>query len=98
MDKKSNIRYIVVVFIDGVGCTLQEHNYLAWFFKHYPKCYQYFECARKKANRLVYQYKCEKVCVFKTELGERLSCDQYGKWCKDENRVMWDSSSLLGFS
>ena len=97
MDKKSNIRYIVVVFIDGVGCTLKERNYLAWFFRHYPKCYQYFECARKKANRLLYQYKCKKVCVFKTTLGERLSCDQYEKWCKDENRVMWDSSNFFEF-
>lgn len=94
---KNNIRYIVVVFIDGVGCTLQDHDHLSWFFRHYPKCYQYFECARKKANRLVYQYKCEKVCVFKTELGERLSCDQYEAWCRDENRVMWDSSNFFEF-
>jgi len=93
---KNNIRYIVVVFIDGVGCTLQEYNYVAWFFRHYPKCYQLFEWARKKANKLLYQYKCDKVCIFKTELDERLSCDRYEKWCKDENRLMWDSSKLLG--
>ena len=90
-----NERYIVVVFIDGVGCTLQEGDILAWFFKHYPKSYKYFESARKKASKLLHQYKCEKVCVFKTCLEERLSCDQYEKWCKDENRVMWDSSKIL---
>lgn len=90
-----NERYIVVVFVDGVGCTLQEGDILAWFFKHYPKSYKYVESARKKANRLLHQYKCEKVCVFKTYLEERLSCDQYEKWCKDENRVMWDSSKIL---
>ena len=90
-----NERYIVVVFVDGVGCTLQEGDILAWFFKHYPKSYKYFESARKKANKLLHQYKCEKVCVFKTCLEERLSCDQYEKWCKDGNRVMWDSSKIL---
>ena len=38
-----NERYIVVVFVDGVGCTLQEGDILAWFFKHYPKSYKYFD-------------------------------------------------------
>lgn len=94
-NKITDIRYIVVVFIDGVGCTLQGQNYLAWFFRYYPKSYKYFESARKKANRLLYQYHCDKVCVFKTKLEERLSCDQYEKWCEDENRNMWDSSKLL---
>ena len=91
----TDIRYIVVGFIDGVGCTLQEHNYLAWFFRHYPKSYTYFESARKKANKLLYQYKCSKVCVFKVKLDERLSCDQYEKWCKDKDRNIWDSSKLF---
>ena len=95
MANTSNIRFIVVVFIDGIGCTLQGRNTLAWFFRYYPKCYTYFESARKKANRLLYQYRCDKVCVFKVELKERLSCDQYEKWCNDENRNMWDSSKLL---
>lgn len=88
-------RFIVVVFIDGVGCTLQEGDVVAWFLRHYAKAYKYFECARKKANTLLYQYRCSKVCVFKVELEERLSCDQYEKWCKDENRNMWDSSKLF---
>ena len=94
-NNSNNNRYIVVVFIDGVGCTLQEGNILAWFFRHYPKSYIYFESARKKANKLLYQYRCDKVCVFKVKLEERLSCDQYEKWCEDENRVMWDSSKLI---
>ena len=91
----SDTRFIVVVFIDGVGYTLQEGNVLAWFFRHYPKSYKYFESARKKANKLLYQYRCDKVCVFKVELGERLSCDQYRDWCKNDDRNMWDSSKLL---
>ena len=95
MANTSTTRFIVVVFIDGVGCTLQGRNTLAWFFRYYPKSYKCFESARKKANELLYQYRCDKVCVFKVELEERLSCDQYEKWCKDENRVMWDSSKIL---
>lgn len=95
MANTSTTRFIVVVFIDGVGCALQGRNTLAWFFRYYPKSYKYFESARKKANKLLYQYHCDKVCVFKVELEERLSCDQYGKWCNDENRNMWDSSKLI---
>ena len=74
---------------------------LDWFFSHYPKYYKHFESARNKANKLLNQYrclpfcKCDKVCVFKIELGERISCDQYEKWYKDNERNIWDSSNLL---
>jgi len=85
-------RYIVVVFYKGIGHTLQTDNEPRVFFSKYARLYKNLGSAIKRANELFYQYANEKVCVFKVSLDERLSCDQYNDWCKDENRLIWDSS------
>lgn len=83
-------RYVLVVFCDGIGCTYQTNNKVKWFFTHSAVSYQKLACAKKKAEVLGRKYPNCKVCVFKVELEERLSCDQYKKWCKDDSRLMFE--------
>lgn len=87
-----NIRYIVVLFYQGIGRTLQTDDKPRIFFSKDAKVYKNLDGAIKRANKLFYQYYNDKVCVFKVVLDERISCDQYNNWYKDENRLMWDSS------
>ena len=87
-----NIRYIVVLFYQGIGRTLQTDDKPRIFFSKDAKVYKNLGGAIKRANKLFYQYDNDKVCVFKVVLDERISCDQYNNWYKDENRLMWYSS------
>jgi hypothetical protein len=90
MDKKGNIRYIVVLFWDGVGYTYQTDGKVHWFFTHPAVAYKKLAYAKKRAEEVGRTWVSSKVCVFKVELDERLSCDQYDKWCEDENRLMFE--------
>ena len=36
-------------------------------------------------------YMHDKVCVFKVNLNEELSCDKYKNWYEDENRLEYES-------
>ena len=84
-----NTRYIVVLFYEGIGRTLQTDNNFRVFFERYAKVYKNLGSAINKANKTSNQYICDKVCVFKVTLDERLSCDQYKKWCEDEERLRY---------
>ena len=88
---EKDVRYIVVVFgqSDGIGYTYQTDDKVHIFFHHAAVAYKKLGHAINKANKLAYTYINEKVCVFKVELGERLSCDQYDNWCKDEDRLVY---------
>lgn len=77
------------MFYEGIGYTLQTDDKPRIFFSEYAKVYKNLGSAIKRANKLFYQYRNDKVCVFKAVLDERLSCDQYNNWYKDENRLMW---------
>lgn len=86
----SNVRYIVVLFNDGIGCTYQTDGKLHIFFHRTAVAYKKLAYAEKKAEKLGREYPNHNVCVFKVELGERLSCDQYKNWRKDDSRLMFD--------
>ena len=85
--KQSNIRYIVVVFYEGIGYTLQTDDKVHLFFRHPALVYKKLGHAKNKADKLAVAYCHDKVCVFKVELDERLSLDQYKNWCEDDNRL-----------
>lgn len=91
MAKDNNTRYIVVAFYDGIGYTYQTDYKLHVFFcNHSAISYKRLGCAITAAESLYWKYACiSMVCVFKVELGERLSCDQYKDWSKDENRTAY---------
>jgi hypothetical protein len=86
----SNTRYIVVAFWEGVGYTYQMDNKLHFFFHHPAIVYKKLGHAINRANNLSNTYLNDKVCVFKVELDERLSCDQYKKWCNDKSRMVYE--------
>lgn len=86
----NNTRYILVVFHDGIGYTYQTDDNIRWFFTHSAVRYQKLAYAKKKAEVLGRRYPNCKVCVFKAELNERLSCDQYHNWYKDDERLMFE--------
>ena len=92
MVMESNIRYIIVLFVKGIGYTLQTDDKPRVFFTRHSKAYKNLGSAIKRANKLFYQYANDKVCVFKVTLDDRLSCDQYNNWYKDEDRLVWDSN------
>lgn len=83
-------RYILVVFDDGIGYTYQTDGNVRWFFNHSAVAYKKLAYAKRKAEILGRRYPNNKVCVFKTELDETLSCSFYRNWCKDENRLMFE--------
>jgi hypothetical protein len=83
----TNIRYIVVVFYEGIGYTLQTDDKVHLFFHHPALVYKKLGHAKNKADKLAVAYCHDKVCVFKVELDERLSLDQYKNWCEDDNRL-----------
>ena len=85
--KQSNIRYIVVLFYEGIGYTLQTDDKVHIFFHHPALVYKKLGHAKNKADKLTATYCHDKVCVFRVELDERLSCDQYKNWCKDDDRL-----------
>jgi len=85
--EKSNIRYIVVVFYEGIGYTLQTDDKVHLFFHHPALVYKKLGHAKNKADKLTATYCHDKVCVFKVELDERLSLDQYKNWCEDDDRL-----------
>ena len=89
--KESNIRYIVVVFYQGIGYTLQTDDKPHIFFHHPAQVYKKLGHAKNKADKMTAAYIHDKVCVFKVKLDERLSCDQYKNWCEDENRLEYES-------
>jgi hypothetical protein len=93
MDKK-NTFYIVVVFYDGLGYTLQEDEKVHLFFHYGIKGYKKLAYAIKKANRLAYTYVNEKTCIFKVEEDERISCDQYSDWYKDKDRLVYENKGI----
>lgn len=92
---KNETRYIVVVFYEGIGRTLQTDDKVRIFFSRYAKVYKNLGSAICKANKLFYQYKNEKTCVFKVSLNEELSCDRYKDWYKDKDRLVWTSEQWL---
>lgn len=83
--------YIIVVFLDGIGCTLQTDNKAHVFFSRNAKTYKRLGCAIKRACKLSSKYLNDTVCVFKVSEGERLSSDQYKEWKKDKERLMWNA-------
>jgi hypothetical protein len=89
--KESNIRYIVVVFYQGVGYTLQTDDKPHIFFHHPALVYKKLGHAKNKADKMTAAYLHDKVCVFKVKLDENLSCDQYNNWCEDEDRLEYES-------
>ena len=89
--KQNNIRYIVVVFYQGFGYTLQTDDKIYIFFHHPAIEYKKLGHAKNKADKVAQKWLHDKVCVFKVELDERLSCDQYDKWYEDENRLEYET-------
>lgn len=85
----TSTRYIVVAFNDGIGHTLQTNGKLHIFFSKPPLVYKLLKCAVNKAFKISNEYRVDKVCVFKCCLNERLSCDQYKEWLKDDNRLVY---------
>jgi len=87
---ESNTRYIVVVFYQGIGYTYQWSGKIGIFFRAPAVAYKRLGCAKNTAEKLGREYLHDRVCVFKTELGERISCDQYKDWFNDENRLEYE--------
>lgn len=86
----NNTRYILVVFHNGIGYTYQTDDNIRWFFTRSAVTYQKLSYAKTKAEKLGRRFPNCKVCVFKVEREESLSCDQYRDWYKDENRLMFE--------
>ena len=84
------IRYIVVGFYEGVGYTYQEDDKIHIFFHHNAVCYKKLGHAKNRALDVAKRWVTSKVCVFKVELGERLSCDQYNDWKYDSERNVFE--------
>ena len=61
--KESNIRYIVVVFYQGVGYTLQTDDKPHIFFHHPALVYKKLGHAKNKADKMTAAYLHDKVCV-----------------------------------
>jgi hypothetical protein len=87
MITKSNFRYIVVLFYQGIGYTLQTDGKARVFFERNPKDFKTIGRAIKAANKAGREYYNDSVYIFKTKTDERLSCDVYKKWSNDEGRV-----------
>lgn len=87
MVTESNIRYIVVLFYQGIGYTLQTDNKPHVFFERSAKSFKTIGRAIKAANKVSMEYRHDTACIFKVRANERLSCDTYQKWFKDESRV-----------
>lgn len=88
----NDTRYIVVAFNKGIGYTLLTDDKPHVFFDRHAKVYKNLASAVKRASKLSYQYINDKVCVFKVELGELLSCAEYKGWYKNEERLVFDTS------
>ena len=88
--KESDVRYIVVVFYQGIGYTLQTDGKPHIFFHHPPLVYKKLGHAKNKADGLAASYINDKVCVFKVKLDEELSCDLYKDWCEGD-RIEYES-------
>ena len=88
MVRESNNRFVVVAISDGIWYTLQTDENLHTFFENAPKTFKCMGWAIKAANKVSRRYLIDRVCVFRTELDERLSSDAYDKWIKDEERVI----------
>ena len=86
----TDVRYIVVLFWEGVGYTYQIDNKVHIFFHHDAMVYEKLAFAKKRAEKVGRTWVSDKVCVFKIAQGERLSCDQYNDWYEDENRLMFE--------
>jgi hypothetical protein len=82
--KENDIRYIVVVFYEGIGYTLQTDNKPHIFFQNPPLVYKKLGYAKNKADKLAAGYLHDKVCVFKVKLNEELYCDKYKEWCESD--------------
>lgn len=83
--------YIIVVFWDGIGHTLQGKDTLLWYFKYFPKYYVKLDCAIKRAKRLRAKYpSVEKVVVYKIDATERFSCSDFCNW---DDRIAFDTSN-----
>jgi len=87
----TDVRYIVVVFYQGIGYTLQTDDKPHIFFHHPALVYKKLGHAKNKADKLAAAYLHDKVCVFKVKLDENLSCDQYKEWCEDDDRLQYES-------
>lgn len=87
---ENNTRYIVVLFWDGVGYTYQTDRMVHVFFHHSAVAYKKLAYAKKCAEKAGRTWFNDKVCVFKVSLDDRISCDQYDKWCEDDSRLMYE--------
>ena len=85
----SNVRYIIVLFWDGVGYTYQTDDKVHIFFHHPAVAYKKLAYAKKRAEEVGRRWLNTDTCVFKVKLDERLSCDQYKNWCEDDDRLMF---------
>lgn len=93
--KKANIGYIIVVFYEGIGYTLQGRDEIHIFFHKGVKYYKNLKCAINKAQMLSTRYLNEGVYVFKIAEGERISCDQYKNWKSDDSHNMYVATSYM---
>ena len=84
------IRYIVVCFYEGVGYTYQEDDKIHIFFHHNAVCYKKLGHAKNRALDVAKRWVCNKVCVFKVELGENLSFAHYNDWKYDSERNVFE--------
>ena len=87
MVTESNIRYIVVLFYQGIGYTLQTDDRAHVFFERSAKAFKTVGRAVKAANKVGRKYYNDAICIFKIKTDERLSCDVYKGWMKDKGRV-----------
>ena len=84
MDKT---RYIIVVFHQRIPFLLQMDGKVHWNFQSHALPYKRLGSAINKAKKLCAQYQNDITCVFKTELGEELSMEDFKKWVDDEKHL-----------
>ena len=95
MSTDNKTRYVVVLFYQGIGYTYQDDGKVHIFFHYNPLSYKKLGHAKNRADKLGQQYVHEKVCVFKVELDEELSCDKYISWANDKDRLVYETKGYM---
>ena len=95
MQTDNKTRYIVVLFFQGIGYTYQEDGKVHIFFHYSPLTYEKLGHAKNRADKLGQRYIHEKICVFKVELDEQISCDQYILWANDKDRLVYETKGYM---
>lgn len=90
----TDTRYIVVLFYEDIGCPFRMNGRVRAFSSNPEMPYKKLGYAINKANKLFSEYLTDRVCVFKYKVGEHTPCGKYKDWCKDKERMVYNTDNI----